>query len=98
SGEIQARAAAVDPALVPAPVGAVVHGQALAAEAAVAGPVLEQGAAGGDRFDPAVAGLLAIGQEHLPLAEPEVELAVLGGLARGRRGRRRRLRHGNAEG
>jgi hypothetical protein len=75
---------------VPAPVGGVVDVEALAVEAAGARPLLEQRAAVGDHLDPVLAGLPSRGPVDVPATDPEVELAVLGRLAR--LGARRRLR------
>jgi hypothetical protein len=82
---------------VPSALAAAVDAEALAADAAASGPFLGQGAAVGDDLDPALAGL-ARWSEYLALADPEIELAMPGRLARlGRRRLRPCARRGHRE-
>src|SRR5688500_4686266 len=85
--QMRADAALVDPELLPTTGGRVVEIEALARESGSAGPVLEDHAGLEDPFDPAPPRLGPVGLADVPLANPEIELAVRGRRTGRRRGR-----------
>src|SRR5688500_16359083 len=85
AGELQGQPGGVAPELMPQAVRRLVIGQAGPDEAAHAFPALLQRAAAMHRLDPVASDhATALGQSDVPGADPEVELAVLGGHARPR--------------
>src|SRR5688500_6006666 len=85
--QMQADAGLVDPELLPTTGGRVVKIETLARESGGAGPVLEDHAGLEDPFDPALPRLGPVGLADVPLANPEIELAVRGRRTGRRRGR-----------
>src|SRR5215204_1793931 len=91
--EFEDAAGVIHPCLLPLPLRGVIDVEALAAAAAArARPVLEDDAVAENELHAVGAGLLTPRVEHVPLADPEVELPVLGARLAGRRRRRWRRR------
>src|SRR4029078_2293262 len=82
AGEVEDAAPTPQPVLMPLLVGRRIRVDAPPVAAACTGPVLLQAAAALDALDAVVAGACAVRRDDVPVADPEIELAVLTSAAR----------------